>query len=522
MIIEYTPREAEQLQKIKDKYQKRTIGEDKETTMRIALEYMHEARDFDFECQKNRFDKLNNDPNLILNDAENQIKFVIKYAYEEFTRENPADELKRVGLGDFEDGVFKLDGFRILDQINEQLFYHFDAFKSKKELSNKLYELILSIFEKSPYTLTTPPSEPRKELPAYIPIIKGKPTDLFAFLRKDKAIMNGFADDAIIEAFNVEYFIANYNEVVAGLSISADKLLSYAKYLFTVNNDFRHNKDAINCTISFDLKDYAYRCGKDVFPHDKTEKEKKRASKRLDKFRESVNRDLDLLFSTSVSWRDPAAKNKDKHDFYRVHLFESRHPIKNGIVTFSISSTYAAYLASRNIIGQYPSKLLLMDNRKDTAYRIAKKLFDHFFIDNNIIKGTNDILSIKALLPYTGLASYEEVQKTDRGHWADRIKDPVEAALDELKYMEILEDWEYTREKKQALTDAEAEAIEDYYEYEALYLHFIPFDELDQRERIEKKRQQIETAKERKEKRKQDAIRRNANKKSGKGRLTPY
>ena len=517
MIIDYTPEEAKQLEEIRAEYKKQAKGLTRQESRQIGLRYLMALRDFDFECQKKRFDKLNNDPDLILKDAENQINRVIKYAYEEFIKDNTVEELIRVGLGDYEDDVFKLNGYKIIDPINEQLFYHFKAFKKDKESSNKILKLILTVFEKNPYTLTAPPEpeEPKTELPAYIPVIKGRPTDLFAYLRKDNALINGFAGEAVIEAFNVEFFIENYNEVVSGLSISADKLLNYTKYLFTINNDFRHNKDTINCTISFDLKDYAYRCGKDVFPHDKSDAEKKRASKRLDKFRENVNRDLDLLFKTSVSWKDPSSKNKDKHDYYRVHLFEARHPIKNGIVSFSISPTYAAYLASRNVIGRYPSKLLLMDNRKDTAYRIAKKLFDHYFIDNNIIKGTNDILSLKSLLPYSGLATYEEIQRTDRGHWIERIKEPVEGALDELVQMQILSDWEYTHEKKQPLSDAEAAAIFDYYDYEALYLHFSPFDEIDQHERIEKKQQRIEAARKRKAKRKQDAINQ---KKGNKGR----
>ena len=286
---------------------------------------------------------------------------------------------------------------------------------------------------------------------------------------------------------------------------------------FTKNNDFLHKKGNIDCSVCFDLRDYAYLRGYDVFPHNNTDKEKRRANKKLDKVREEVNKNLDLLFSLSVSWKDKESKtSKDKHDFNRVRLLSERGQIKNNVVYFSFTPVYAAYLANRNIIGQYPAKLLGMDSRKPTPYKIAKKLFDHFFIDNNIINETNDILSIKALLPFSGLATFEEVQEKDRGHWIERIKEPLETALDELTQMEILKNWEYCHEKKKPLTDREAQEILDYYDYEALYLHFTPFDELNQSERIEKKQQRIEEAAERKEKRKQAAIKKNIKKKADK------
>lgn len=356
----------------------------------------------------------------------------------------------------------------------------------------------------------------KRDLPVYLTTFRSRPTDIFPFWDKKQASIDDRANTAFIEKFDTKLFIENYAEIVANLSVSTDKLLKYALYEFTRNNS---KKTSINCSIVFDLRDFAYHQGYDVYPHDNSDREKKRANKTLDKVRDRVNKDLDILFSLSVSWKSKDNRTKDPHDFNRVRLVTERGQIKNGIVYFSFAPPFAQLLVNRNIQGQYPAKLLLMDNRKATAYKLGNKLFEHFYMDNNVIQGTNDILQVKTILPYTGLATFEEVQQKDRGHWVERIKEPLENALDELTQTELLGDWEYTKAKKEPLTDAEAAGIcDDYFYFEALYIHFTPYDELDQHERIEKKKQQIEKAQKRKERRKQAAIKKNIKRKSDKER----
>lgn len=432
------------------------------------------------------------------------------------TDENFEKELN-AALDNFSfDGTPETDFAReILEAANKR--------KSTLEENKEVIEAITSIAESVNNATDTEKAEiVKRELPAlkqalpvYLKVAKGLPTDVLLYADKKTASIDDFTKVATLKTHDLSIFVENYESIISNLSINTDKLLNYAIYHFTKNNDFR-NKKEINCSVIFDLRDYAYMLGYDVFPHNNTDKEKKRANKRLDKARENVNKNLDLLFSLSISWKDDSKRTKDRHDYNRIRLISERGQIKNNMVYFTFTPAYAAYLVNRNVIGQYPAKLLAMDSRKTTAYKIAKKLFDYYFIDNNIIHGTNDILSIKSILPFSGLASYEEVQKKDRGHWIERIKEPLEAALDELTQLQILSDWEYTHEKKRALSYDEAAAIIDYYEYEKLYLHFTPYEELDQQERIEAKQQRIAAATERKAKRKQAAINQNIKKKANK------
>ena len=166
----------------------------------------------------------------------------------------------------------------------------------------------------------------------------------------------------------------------------------------------------------------------------------------------------------------------------------------NGDIKIAFSPELANYLVERNLITQYPTKLLGISGRQPTAYFIGRKLAEHYNIDNNINRGTNDRISIPALLKVTDLPSYEEVQKKDRGHWVERIKEPLERALDVLTAEGVLKDWKYTHAKGVDLTEDEAYSITSYPEYEKLYLLFTPADKVDHTERIEAKQEAREKA----------------------------
>ena len=68
-------------------------------------------------------------------------------------------------------------------------------------------------------------------------------------------------------------------------------------------------------------------------------------------------------------------------------------------------------------------------------------------------RGTADIISVSALLDACGdIPDFDEVQKTDRGHWENRIKTPLETALDSCVRAGVLDGWEYCGAKKAKLS----------------------------------------------------------------------
>ena len=79
---------------------------------------------------------------------------------------------------------------------------------------------------------------------------------------------------------------------------------------------------------------------------------------------------------------------------------------------------------------------------------------------------------LEALLDACGdIPDFDEVQKTDRGHWENRIKTPLETALDSCVRAGVLDGWEYCGAKKAKLSDSEVD-IGDYATFIGLYVRF--------------------------------------------------
>ena len=341
--------------------------------------------------------------------------------------------------------------------------------------------------------------------PAYIPMAHGKATDALAYMSTRNAQIDDITGNAIIDRFGVKLAIMKLNELHATLGISTDKLLSTALAEFTKHNDFRHTAAEPKREVTLPLKEYAKKLGYDVEERqtgspEEAQKEKKRAKNQLDNARKAIKEDLLILQASTLRWEE-TIKGKPK-DFDSISLV-TRVGIKNGEIKIAFSPEIARYLSERNLITQYPAKLLGISGRQPNAYYIGRKLASHYNIDSNQVKGTHDRIGIPALLAVTDLPSYEEVQKTNRS-WGTRIKEPFEQALDTLQHEGILKDWKYTHAKGIDLTDEEAENINTYRAWEELYINFILTDTVDQAERIEKKQKERAEAINRK-KRKQRA-----------------
>lgn len=342
-----------------------------------------------------------------------------------------------------------------------------------------------------------------KPQPAYFTMAHGKATDALAFMNTRSAKVDAVTGNATLDKFGVQLVILKLQELQATLGINTDKLLSTALAKFTRQNDFRHGMQALKREVSFPLKEYAQQLGYDVEEHEtstpeEAEKEKKRAKNQLDNARKAIRKDLDIIHASTLTWEEPI-KGKAR-DFARVSIVTATG-IRNGEIKISFSPEIAEYLAERNLITQYPVKLLHISGRQPNAYYIGRKLIEYYNIDSNIARGTNNRISIPALLQVTDLPSYETVQATDRGHWAERIKEPLERALDTLTEEGILKDWKYTHAKGVDLTEEEAYNITSYEDFNTLYLHFTPADKIDHEDRITAKQEARDAAKQKRKRR---------------------
>lgn len=341
----------------------------------------------------------------------------------------------------------------------------------------------------------------------YLPMAHGKATDALALMSTRNAEVNRITGTATVKKHDVKLDILKLEELKATLGISTDKLLSTAISAFTQQNDFQQYKKGkeLKREVSIPLKEYAQLLGYDVEEHktstpEEEKAEKLRVKRQLDNIRRTIKKDLDMIHACTLEWKE-CINGKEPRDFDRVSLV-TRTAIKGGQIQIAFSPEIASYLAERNLITQYPVKLLRIDGRKTTAYYIGRKIMEHYSIDNNWSRGTQDRISISKLLEATDLDRYEELQSKDRGHWVERIKEPLEKALDTLTQEGILEDWEYTHAKGVALTDEEAGNITSYSDFAKLYLLFTPADKLNCAERIQAKQEAKAAGKETKKRNK--------------------
>lgn len=256
--------------------------------------------------------------------------------------------------------------------------------------------------------------------------------------------------NATIEQGTLKVFIDKYSEL-KGVRTSTLKLLDTCTMYLTKQNTYRGNNEKINTNIVIPLEQYMSLCG---IPLTKSSK---------DKTRRKVKEDLETLFHMSLEWTESSGK-KTK-DFSKMRICD-KIAIVRGNITFNFSKDMARYLTDAYIM-QYPMELLKVDERNSNLYPLGRKLLLHYSINNNRKKGTSNIISVKALLKICpDIPTYENVMSEGR-QLDQRIKNPLEKALDALKFI----NWEYSNSKGVPLTEEQILST-DYKTFEKLYIKF--------------------------------------------------
>ena len=287
------------------------------------------------------------------------------------------------------------------------------------------------------------------------------------------------------------------------ISIQDHKLLTTAISFFTEKNGHPGPPPTIeDCKISFPLADYAEACGYNVTPRtadesgaplnaDALEREKKRAAGAIKDARIKIKRSIETLDQITLRWEE-RPRSGGKQDFEIAHLIAGGG-VKNGVVSLTLSPDLAKYLMTQPKT-QLPTALLSIDARNENAYRIGYDMARHYNNDNNQTRGTAARLKVETVLASTDLPTIEEVRKR-RGSWEERIKEPLERALDVLTARGVLEDWSYTRAKGAPLTDSEAAALaNDYDSFIETYITYSLANPPDHTPRLAKKAAAIEAA----------------------------
>lgn len=284
--------------------------------------------------------------------------------------------------------------------------------------------------------------------------------------------------NATIEKGTLKVLIEKYNELTGGLRTSTYKLLDVCTIALTQQNTYRGNAENINPLVIFPLERFMELCG---MPLTKPYK---------DKARRKVKEDLKMLYHISMEWTE--TRRGESEEFDDIRLCQ-RASIKDGNIRFYFSDDMAKYLIKKAYITQYNTELLKVDERNPHSYHIGKKLLLHYSIDNNIKKGTANILSVKSLLEACpDMPSHEQVLATGR-QLDQRIRAPFENALNSLSFIR----WEYCNSKGMPLTEEQLQA-KDYSTFIKLYVKFDVLGAPDQTARLERKAERLEQTKKKK------------------------
>lgn len=169
MFVDFTEEELEARNKLRAEWKEKIKNQPKDSSEPVTLRYYSILREFDKRCQKRRFDELNNNPDLILEDAKRQIDGTISWLYDQLETANNSSSAPFSRIGTTIDGVFKLNGTMVADIVRGHLSFHFEAFKDNEELSNKLSALIVDAVRDSKYTTEIDISQITEELESGVP-----------------------------------------------------------------------------------------------------------------------------------------------------------------------------------------------------------------------------------------------------------------------------------------------------------------------------------------------------------------
>lgn len=324
----------------------------------------------------------------------------------------------------------------------------------------------------------------------------GKIINALAKMGGKKPEKDAFANTAIYSADGVQLFMEEFDKVKRGLSINAHKLLILAMNEFNKINNFEVTPDKgklslnnLRLGVHFSFTYYAELRGYDL-----SNKEQ------IKELRKSVNRDLTILKkSASLRWEENI---KGKNVNFDDMSFFGRVYLKGDVIYMELTQSFGLYLKMLTLT-QYSPGLMLIDGRSPNAYAIGVKMCEHYNMDNNVFKGTYNILRVETLLKETNLPTYEKIL-SQRGSWEAKIKEPFETALDTLTQVGVLSSWAYAGKRGKVLSDAEGYNITNYHEWADLRIKFELKNPKDQTERLERKAH---------EKKKSEARKARANKK---------
>lgn len=292
----------------------------------------------------------------------------------------------------------------------------------------------------------------------YMPFYQGVGTNLFSQLstKTTKPAVDPFSSCVSMEKGKFRMEIKDFEKIDADFSVQTHKLFDALVLGLSAQNTYHSKKTPINTFVTIHLNDFITLCGK---PRSKATK---------DETRKRVKKDLDLLYNASIEWKE--TRNGKEINYARMRICD-RVGIEKGYIVVNFTLSMAEYLINA-FVSMYPLALLSLDNRQSNAYYLGKKLAFHFGLRNNIAKGSNNCISVTALLAATpDIPDIKTIEEMDPGHWDRRIRQPLEKSLDILVNHGLLGNWRYCLSGKKEVDNLNG-YTKIYTSYAKLYICF--------------------------------------------------
>ena len=320
----------------------------------------------------------------------------------------------------------------------------------------------------------------------YLPMLNGAPSnDLMKLTKKDFHV-DGFTKNATVTTKDGHKItIERFDKLQGILSTSAKKILDTALLYLTSGNYYRGSRASIMPTVEIPLKEYGEACGYQLTPQkmdtpEEQEKENRRVNDRIKDLKKNVRRDLHDI--SSIVWSGEEIRGRNKGDYKEMRMISS-HSISKGLIRVNFDIEAATYFVNAYIM-QYPTALLKQDNRKPNTYVLGRKMAFHNSNDQNRAAGTDSTLSVKSLLAEAPeIPTIDDIKARGQRNWKDKIKRPLEIALDENISVGLISKWKYRDPKTGHTYTAETAQPLTWTQYNRLMIDFVMIDAPEQAER---------------------------------------
>lgn len=247
-------------------------------------------------------------------------------------------------------------------------------------------------------------------------------------------------------------------ENVQKIGVGAAKAFRYILAEFTKHNSQNMPKDKIINRIFLNVKDFAEANGIDI-----------KSSDAMKNFRRKLKGNLNILLTHKISWND---KIKGKKEHFPEMTWISAFKPTRDLWLVEVTQSMAEVLALLPMI-YYSRALYSLDDREFNAFAIGEAMCIHYCQENNVIKGTENKISVLKLLEKTSFPTYEELKEHKMG-WEEKVKEPLENCLEKLYQCGFLKELKYCYAGGIEITDEEMRAgvIDSYEKFISLLVKF--------------------------------------------------